>query len=310
MHNHDHTNHSQCGDVRTRSTRVLKIGLGLILLFMLVQLIGGWLANSLALMADAAHMATDAASFALSLFAFWIAKRPASARMSYGFYRAEILGAVASGLMLWAISGVLIYAAILRILSPKEVEGGLVFIIALVTLLINLLMMRMLHDTQKENLNVKAAYLHVLSDLLGSLGVLIAGALIWFTGWNIIDPIFTILFTGLIVVSSWRMMREGLEILMEASPRRIDPNEVERALRSIPVVEDLHDLHIWTVSSGMLALSVHLISRQTERALDLAHEELKRRFQISHTTIQVEHPDTFQKEYCYDCSGNGRNTGQ
>ncbi len=292
-HGHDHS--------RAKGVKAVTIALVITFVFALTQLIGGWIANSLALMADAAHMATDCASFGLTLFAFWIAARPATPRMSFGYYRAEILGALLSATALWVICAFLIYEAVGRILNPPPVEGGIVFIIACITLLFNLITMRILHGPQQDSLNVKAAYIHVLSDLLGNIGVILAGGIIWLTHWYLADPILTIAFTILILFSSGRMMWEAIEILMQASPRKIDPQAVSDLLLSLPTITQVHDLHLWTVTSGRIALSAHLVSTTPDAALDQAHQALKTQFHIEHQTLQVEHPDTFAAKYCADC---------
>lgn len=307
-HAHAHGLLQSLDQVQRRGSRVIKIALYITTLFMIIQLVGGWFANSLALMADAAHMFTDAASFLLSLFAFWIARRPASARMSYGYYRAEIIGAMTSALALWVVCAFLIWGAINRLLHPPLVEGGIVFIIALVTLVMNLITMRVLHGSQKESLNVRAAYLHVISDLLGNIGVILAGGIIYLTSWYIVDPILTILFTILIVYSTLHVLKEGLEILMEAAPRGIDPLEVQEMLLGLESIEGVHDLHIWTVASGRYALSAHLISKKAEQALNLAHEALAHQYGIEHTTLQIEHPNRFESKHCYDCSSPVNNS--
>lgn len=294
VHGHDHEGHGHGG------ARALSIALVITIVFIFVQLIGGWFANSIALMADAAHMTVDAGSILLSLFALWITQRPVSGKMSYGYYRAEILGALISGLVLWMVSLFLIYEAIMRLFSPPAVRGETMFFIALATLCMNLLTMRILHGSQKDNLNIRAAYYHVLSDLLGSIGTLLAGLIIWLTGWRLADPILTLLFTALIFYSSWKLISEAVEILMEASPRKIDPEEVKKTLLSIPSVEEVHDLHIWTIGSGRLAMSVHLISREGDRVLPIAHQFLLDKHKIQHMTIQIEHPGSFQSKFCYD----------
>jgi cobalt-zinc-cadmium efflux system protein len=303
-HNHDHARGmlSALDEAHRRGMRAIQIALIITLCFMVIQFIGGLFARSLALIADAAHMLTDAASFLLSLFAFWIAKRPPSVRMSYGYYRAEIIGALASALALWVICAFLIYEAIRRFAHPAAVRGGLIFIIALVTLVMNLVTMGVLHRSQGESLNVRAAYLHVLGDLLGNIGVIIAGAIIFFTGWVIADPILTILFTLLILYSTLHVIKEGVEILMEAAPRGIDPMAVQQTLKELDSIEDVHDLHIWTVASGRYALSAHLISTKADVALNQAHEALAQKYGIEHMTLQVEHPEQFESKYCFDCN--------
>lgn len=293
-HSHPHTKSE-------RGKRALWWALLITTLFAIIQLIGGWLARSLALLADAAHMTTDVAALSLSLFALWIAKRPPSPRMTFGFYRAEILGAMISGMGLWVICFFLIYEAVRRLLSPHPVEGELVFIIACITLVFNCINIALLHRSRGENLNIRAAYLHILSDLLGNLGVLIAGGLIWLTQWNWIDPIITFLMTLLILFSSGRMLKEALEILMEATPRGLDVQEIAKALEKIEGVQEVHDLHLWTVSSGRIALSVHLVGAEEHSLLQKSRDLLMNQFKIEHTTIQVEPPDEFHRSSCYDC---------
>jgi cobalt-zinc-cadmium efflux system protein len=271
------------------------------LFFMIVELVGGWMANSLALISDAAHMLADVGALLLSLFALWMAKRPSTPTMSFGYHRAEILGAFTSGLMIWLISGFLIYEAIVRIQSPPEVQGPIVFVVASIGLLANLFSMWILHQEKSTNLNVRAAYLHLLSDCLGSIGAIIAGAVLWITHWRLIDPIVTILFAVLMLYSSWSLVKEAVGVLMESTPTHVNPSEVRRDLQAIPSVREAHDLHIWSVSSGKLALSVHLISVETENVLRTANELLQNKFGIAHTTIQIEHPDRWESAHCYDC---------
>jgi cobalt-zinc-cadmium efflux system protein len=270
-------------------------------IFMLVEIIGGWLANSLALISDAAHMLTDIGAMLLSLFALWVAKRPVTLKMSFGYHRAEILGALLSGLMIWLIAGALIYEAIIRLASPPEVQGPIVLVVSIIGLAANLFSMWILHSAQKGNLNVRAAYLHLLSDSLGSVGAIIAGVVLWFTDWRPIDPIMTLLFAVLMLVSSWNLIKEAIQVLMESTPEHLDPHQIQADLLTLPSVKEAHDLHIWSVSSGRLALSVHLVSETPERVLIAAHELLEARHGIVHTTIQIEHPNQFQSKRCYDC---------
>jgi cobalt-zinc-cadmium efflux system protein len=271
------------------------------LIFMAIELVGGWISNSLALISDAAHMLTDVGAMLLSLFALWFAKRPSTPVMSFGYHRAEILGALVSVLLIWMISGLLIFEAISRLQSPPEVKGPIVFIVATVGLGANLLSMRILHGAQGHNINVRAAYLHLLSDALGSIGAIIAGLVLWLTGWQPIDALITILFAVLMLVSSWSLLKETIAVLMESTPTHVDPTQVSNDLKALPGVVECHDLHIWSVSRGRLALSVHLISKKAESLLDQAHQMLEDKYGIAHTTIQIEHPEKFQSERCYDC---------
>ena len=281
--------------------KALNIALIIAFIFMIVEVIGGIVANSLALISDALHMFTDVGALTLSLIVLKIAHLPSTPKMSYGYHRAEILGALASALSLWALCGVLIYEAITRLISPPEVKGPIVFIIASIGLLANLMMMRTLHSSQGENLNVRAAYLHVIGDLLGSVGVILSGAILWFTGWNPIDPIITILFSLAIVYGSSKIIRQTISILMESTPEGLDPTEIQKDLTALKGVQEVHDLHIWAVSAKKIALSAHLIADDTQRALKEAHQLIEHKYGISHMTIQVEDPAHFKPRYCYDC---------
>ncbi|MBS0622415.1 MAG: cation transporter [Verrucomicrobia bacterium] len=287
-------------DIHERGSRAISIALIVTVLFMLTQVIGGWIASSLALMADAAHLGIDAISFALALFAFWIAKRPRTSQMTYGYYRAEILGALTSGLLLWITCAFLIYAATRRFVDPQPVKGEVVFIIASITLIFNLVTLKILHPSSQESINVKAAYLHVIADLLGNIGVLLAGGLIWMTGYNIIDPLLTCLFTLMIFFSSGRVIFEAVQILMQGAPAHLNAEEVREALSQIPGVEGVHDLHLWVISSGNVVLSCHLIAKEADAVLSQAHDLLHHRFAIKHSTLQIEHPNRFESKFCYD----------
>lgn len=273
------------------------------ILFMAIEAAGGYIANSLALLSDAAHMLTDVGAMLLSLFAIWVSRRPSTSRMSFGYHRAEILGALVSGLMIWLLAGILVYESILRLQNPQDVQGGIVFIVATIGLLANLFAMRFLHHAQHDNMNAKAAYLHMLSDALGSVGAIVAGAVLYFTHWRPIDPIVTIFFSILMLASSWQLVKEAVGVLMESTPAGIDPDAVMRDLHALASVREAHDLHIWTVSTGKLALSVHIVADgKSEDVLHSAMTVLEEKYQIIHTTIQVEQPDKFRSERCYDCA--------
>lgn len=276
--------------------------MGVTIVFMLVELMGGYLANSLALISDGAHMLTDVGALLLTLFVLWLARRPSNDTMSFGYHRAEILGALGSGLAIWLIAGFLIYEAIVRMQAPPEVNGPIVFFVATIGLLANLVAMRMLSHAKHGNMNVRAAYLHMLSDLLGSLGAIIAGAVLWITHWRPIDPIITVLFAGLMLVSSWSLVKEAIQILMESTPSSVDAAQVRADLLALSGVTEVHDLHIWTVASGRHALSVHVIAVEAGQLLAKVNEVLKDRYGIIHTTVQIEHPDHFRSESCYDCA--------
>jgi cobalt-zinc-cadmium efflux system protein len=269
--------------------------------FIFVEVIAGWIANSLALISDAMHLFTDVGALLLGIIVARMAKWPATPTMSYGYHRAEILGALVSAASLWALSGVLIYESIHRFFQPEVVDGPIVFYIATVGLLANLWMMKILHPAQNHSLNVRAAYLHILGDVLGSIGVIISGIILWTTHWNLIDPIITILFTLTILRSSGKVIKQTIGILMESTPEGIDPEVVEKALEGLPGIKEVHDLHIWSASHHKVVLSVHLIADPSMDALGEAHRLLEAQFGIKHMTIQVEDPKRFEPKYCYDC---------
>lgn len=282
-------------------SRAMHIALWIAFIFMLVEVAGGWVAGSLALISDALHMFTDVGAFLLSLIALKIARWPSTPSMSYGFHRAEILGALVSAASLWVLSSVLIYEATMRLMNPPEVQGPIVFIIASIGLFANILMLRTLHKCQEHSLNVRAAYLHVVGDLLGSVGVILSGAILWLTNWNPIDPIVTILFSLTILYTSGRLIKQTINILMEGAPEGIDLLAVQMELSKLEGVIEVHDLHIWAVSSRRSALSVHLVSDKPSVTLNEAHKLLESKYQIHHMTIQVEDPMHFERKYCYDC---------
>jgi cobalt-zinc-cadmium efflux system protein len=301
-HDHSHGHHHGAGN---QAPKAILRALWITLVFMLIEALGGYFANSLALISDAAHMLTDIGAMLLSLFALWVSRRPSNSKMTFGYHRAEILGALASGLAIWLIAGILVYESILRLHSPPDVNGPIVIVVAGIGLIANLFSMRMLHGAKHENMNVKAAYLHMASDALGSVGAIIAGIILALTHWRPIDPIVTIFFSALMLYGSWNLVREAVEVLMESTPAGIELEKVREALQALATVTEAHDLHIWTVSSGRLALSVHLIveSNAPDRksVLTAATELLEEKYNISHTTIQIEDQGSFQSERCYDC---------
>jgi len=270
--------------------------------FMILEVIGGWIANSLALLSDAMHLFLDVGALLLSIIAAYIARRPSTPHMSFGYHRAEILGALASSLSLWALSAILIYEAIKRLFHPEVVEGPLVLVIAAVGLCANLLMMRVLHPTQGHCVNVKAAYLHVIGDLLGSIGVILSGLILWLTNWNFVDPLITILFTCAILYSSGKIIKQTLLILMECAPKHLDIAAIRQDLLSLPGVKEVHDLHIWSISPRKTALSAHIVATDLKGTLQKAHRVLEEKYEIHHMTIQMEDSEHFESKFCYDCS--------
>jgi len=294
-HEHDHAGHSH---VHGQASDSLKKALLLTVIFMAVEIVGGIYANSLALISDGVHMAMDSLSLVVSIFALWLSQRPARKSYTYGYQRAEILGALVNGLAIWLISGFLIFESLQRFQSPPDVRGNWVMGIGAVGLVANLISLALLHGAQKESLNARSAYLHILTDCMGSVAAILAGAVIQFTGWRLADPLITCVFSGLMLWGSWRLVREAVDVLMERSPVGIDLTQVEAKLRALAGVESLHDLHVWTLSSGSLALSVHL-EGAGDGILKAANSLLSTEFRITHTTIQVDSSPDLE---CQDCS--------
>jgi cobalt-zinc-cadmium efflux system protein len=287
----DHKDHSHShGSNRRRLIAVLALTLA----YMLAEAIGGFVTNSLALLSDAGHMLADVASLLLALLALWFSARPITARKTYGYYRMEILAALANGSALVVISLLISYEAFQRIKSPESVRGFEVMLIATGGLIVNAVSALVLHSASEENLNMRGAFLHVMGDVLGSVGAIIAGFLIWRWGMLPADPLISIAMCLLIIYSSWRLIRESMNILLEGTPSHINIHAVVEAMHAVPGVSSVHDLHVWTISSGRNALSAHVtiepdVSHKT--ALEGLQEQLRSGFNIGHLTIQVESPD-------------------
>lgn len=290
--------HCSASASRKESVKALRKTLVLVFLFMLVEFVFGWIANSLALITDALHMFTDAGAILLSLFAFWISKRPPNNNLSYGYHRAEIIAALTSGFSTWALSVWLIYEAIHRLLHPEPVEGPVVLIVACIGFLANLAMMLILHKKQKESLNVRGAYIHIFGDLIGSLGVVVAGILLIVFKWYPIDPLITLLFSLIVIYSAWKLIKDTLRVLMEGTPSQLSPDLIKKDLENLPSVEAVHDLHIWCLTNNHINLSVHLVSKELSKTLEAAHKLLKEKYQIDHSTVQIEPNNGFECKPC------------
>jgi cobalt-zinc-cadmium efflux system protein len=265
---------------------------------MLAEAVGGWLTGSLALLADAGHMLSDSAALGLALFASWVASRPSDQRWTYGRARAEILAALAQGVALVVVALLVVREALERLAEPGAVAGPAMFAIASGGLLVNLICLRVLGSGRHDSLNVRGAWLHVLSDALGSVGAMSAGALVWAFGWLWADPLASLVICALVLASAWQLLREAVDILMEAAPRSVDVEELRDALASLGRVRSVHDLHVWTVGNGQVALSCHLVvpdERSASSLLGEAYQLLGARFGIDHATIQVE-PEAFAGE--------------
>lgn len=270
--------------------RGLRVALGITLLFMAAEFVGGWLAHSLALLADAGHMLGDGASLVLALFMAWIAQRPATPQKTYGYLRVEIFAALLNSIALFAIAGWIVWEAAGRLRAPVEVHAPIMMVIAAAGLLANVAAMRVLHHGHRHSLNVRGAYLHVVSDLLGSIGTLIAGAVIAFTGWTTADPLISIVIALLILVGAWRLLRESVDVLLEATPKHVSVGQVEQRIASIPGVSEVHDLHVWTVTSGMVAMTGHAVvadPARTQGVLETIRDRMGA-LDIHHVTMQIE----------------------
>ena len=272
--------------------QALRSALGLTGLLFGVELAGGWWSNSLALVSDAIHMLTDMGALALALFALWIAGREASDSKTFGWYRAEILAALVNGVVLCVLVLFIGAAAWGRLMSPPEVEGGALVLVATAGLVVNVIVARRLREHEHHSLGIRGAYLHVLSDLLGSIGAVVAGVVIFLTGWTPIDAIASTAIAGLVLVRAFGLVREAVDVLMEAVPPHIDVESLRRGLERVPGTCEVHDLHVWTLTTGRYALSAHAVvsgAMRDDAVLDAMAELCAREFRIDHVTIQIEH---------------------
>ncbi|MEX2414970.1 MAG: cation diffusion facilitator family transporter [Paenibacillaceae bacterium] len=291
-HSHDHS-HGHSHHHMPNNKKGLMIALIITAGIMLLEFFGGLFTNSLALLADSGHMLSDVGALALSLMAIWFAVRPPSPNKSYGFYRFEILAALMNGLTLFLVCGFIIWEAYDRFLDPPMVASGSMMVIACIGLLANILsawsLMR--QGDVKHNINVRSAYLHIIGDALGSVGAIIAGLLMLIFSWYIADPIISVIVALLILKSAWNVMKTAVHILMEGTPITVDYIDVERTLLGIVGVKNVHDLHIWTITSGLDSLSCHLLiedSSDSQAILQSAIHIIEDTYKIKHTTIQVE----------------------
>ena len=276
---------------RGRDSRRMTMALILICLIAVVEAIGGWLTGSLALLSDAGHMWTDVSALGLALLAAWFAARPANRKRTYGYARMEILSALVNGVVLVAITVFIVVEALARFKSPVAVQLGPMALVASIGFGANLLALGFLHAG--HSLNARAAFLHVLGDALSSLGVLVGALVMRLTGWFWVDPLISIAISAVVVVGSWRVLREAVDVLLETVPPHVDMDGVEALLCEIPRVNGVHDLHVWTVGAGMVALSAHLIVDDpavcdSDGILAVAKRSLVERFGIDHSTLQIE----------------------
>ena len=262
----------------------------LISAFAIVEAVGGWLTGSLALLGDAGHMVSDAAALALAWLGSWIARKPASKQHSFGLMRAEVIVALVNGLLMLFVITFIVLEAIERLQTPRPVLGGEVMLIALLGLVVNVIVALKLHGHQ-DSMNNRAALLHVLGDLLGSVAALAAGAVIYFTGWMPIDPILSLFISALILISTVKLLREVVHVLMEGVPAHLEIGEVTDALAALPRVQEIHSVHIWALSSQVSALSAHVVLKDMQtwhEVLPQLRRMLHERFSIDHVTLQPE----------------------
>ncbi|MFJ8870993.1 cation diffusion facilitator family transporter [Streptomyces sp. NPDC102473] len=297
---HDH-GHTHGGPPPTGTTAAaayrgrLRVALGITLGVMVMEMVGGLLADSLALIADAAHMATDALGLGMALLAIHFANKPAGPNRTFGFARAEILAALANCVLLLGVGGYLVVEAVDRFITPAETRGGLAIAFAAVGLVANVVSLSLLMRGQRDSLNVRGAYLEVVADTLGSVTVLVAAGVIMATGWQAADPIASLLIGLMIVPRTVRLLRETLDVLLESAPKGVDMEEVRAHITALPGVLDVHDLHAWTITSGMPVLSAHVVVHQ-EMLDSIGHEKLLHdlqgclgdHFDVEHCTFQLE----------------------
>jgi cobalt-zinc-cadmium efflux system protein len=289
-HSHGHGGHSHGENPQNR--RALAAALAITAAYTVAEVIGGLITGSLALLADAGHMLSDNFSLGLALFAFWLSAKPPTPDRSFGYKRAEILAALVNGVTLVAISIWIFYEAYRRFLDPPEILGGWMMAVALMGLFVNVAAAWVLMRSEAESLNLQGALRHILADLAGSAGVIAAALVIVLTGWLYADPIISVLIGFLVLASSWKLLRDSVSILLEQSPPGMDAEEVGRKMVSVEGVEDVHDLHIWTITSGFPALAAHVLVGNDEDCHERRRELEKmiyREFGIEHTTLQVDH---------------------
>ncbi|ELS58142.1 cation diffusion facilitator family transporter [Streptomyces viridochromogenes] len=294
-HGHAHTHAPTTGTAAAAYRGRLRVALSITLGVMVVEIVGGVVADSLALIADAAHMATDALGLGMALLAIHFANRPPSEKRTFGFARAEILAALANCLLLLGVGGYVLYEAIQRFFTPADTEGGLMVVFGAVGLVANMISLMLLMRGQRESLNVRGAFLEVAADALGSLAVLISAAVILATGWQAADPIASLVIGLMIVPRTFKLLRETLDVLLESAPKDVDMAEVRAHILALDGVEDVHDLHAWTITSGMPVLSAHVVV-SSEVLSAIGHEKMLHElqgclgdhFDVEHCTFQLE----------------------
>jgi cobalt-zinc-cadmium efflux system protein len=291
-HHHEPGGHTTAA-AGPRNTRYLAGALALILAFMAVEVVVGLLASSLALISDAGHMLTDAAAIALALIAARLAARPAAGNLTYGWKRVEILSAQANGITLWLLAAWFIYEGVRRLIHPPDVAGGLVLATALVGIVVNLAASWLIARADRTSLNVEGAFQHILNDLFAFIATAVAGLVILLTGWARADAVAALIVAALMAKAGWELIRESWRIFLEAAPRGINVAAIDANLHAVDGVRDVHDLHVWEVTSGFPALSAHILVDRSHDCHERQHAItglLQERYGIDHTTLQVDHP--------------------
>jgi cobalt-zinc-cadmium efflux system protein len=289
---HDHTHEGgHAGSAGSRNKKRLAIVLGLTSSYLVVEVIGGLLSHSLALLAEAAHMFTDVAALAMAFFAIRFAERPPTPERTYGYNRMEILAALANAVFLITLSGLILFEAVQRLRNPPEVHGKAMFLVASFGLVINAIGILVLRVGAAESLNVKAAYFEVLSDALSAVGVILAGAVVWATGWYYADPLVSAGIGLFILPRTWSLLKEAVGVLLEGTPAHVDLDALRKALEAVPGVLKVHDLHVWTITSGMHAMSAHAVVAEgasNREVLGALRRCANGQFKIGHATLQLE----------------------
>ena len=283
---HSHTNALSVGNK-------FKFSIILSALILVAEIVGGFVSNSLALLSDAGHVVTDIIALSLSWYALRQAERPPSRRMTFGYHRVGVIVAVANAISIFAIAGIILYEAYRRFQQPPQINSVLMMSVAFVGLAVNLFVTYWLRREQKDNINIRSAFWHALGDALASIGVIVGGAIILFTGLLWVDPLISVLISVIIGLAAWRILREGLRVLLEASPRNVDIDEMIKALQQVPGVKDIHDVHVWAISPQLSAMSSHVLIDDllVSQAADIRkklEDILRQRFHIKHTMLQME----------------------
>lgn len=302
---HDGYHHDHRRDLKSASYSRLWWAFAINLVFLIVEVIGGILTNSLALLADAGHMLTDVGALALAIFVAFLARKPATPGKTYGLLRAEVLGAFINGATLVIVVGIILWEAWKRLGINQDIDGPVMVVIAIFGLLANVASAFVLAKGREENVNIKGAFLHMIADALGSVGAIIAGLVIWITGWFPIDTIASIVIAILILWSTWGFLKQTINILLEATPDNIDYMDVKNSLENMEHIDTVHDLHIWTITSGMPVLSAHIKlssccsdTDHWQNCLNDAQKLIREKFGIDHTTLQIEPGDDSCEQEC------------